>query len=214
MSLFIFLGITLFVLGMANPTNNIAIRRMSGILRTAGVVIALLGILSSAIRIVEPGKVGVKVLFGKVQPAVLNSGLNIINPLAKVELFDITTQSYTMSGSEQERSQLSDGAIKVLSADGLEVTIDMTVLYRVNPQQAPSIRSEIGPGYTYIDKIVRPTARTRIRDNAVMYNAIDLYSKNAISSRRTFSRASARISKTAASSSKTCWCAMFPCRNR
>jgi len=177
MSLFIFLGITLFVLGMANPTNNIAIRRMSGILRTAGVVIALLGILSSAIRIVEPGKVGVKVLFGKVQPAVLNSGLNIINPLAKVELFDITTQSYTMSGSEQERSQLSDGAIKVLSADGLEVTIDMTVLYRVNPQQAPSIRSEIGPGYTYIDKIVRPTARTRIRDNAVMYNAIDLYSK-------------------------------------
>ena len=177
MSLFIFLGITLFVLGMANPTNNIAIRRMSGILRTAGVVIALLGILSSAIRIVGPGKVGVKVLFGKVQPAVLNSGLNIINPLAKVELFDITTQSYTMSGSEQERSQLSDGAIKVLSADGLEVTIDMTVLYRVSPQQAPSIRSEIGPGYTYIDKIVRPTARTRIRDNAVMYNAIDLYSK-------------------------------------
>ena len=64
-----------------------------------------------------------------------------------------------------------------MSADGLEVTIDMTVLYRINPTQAPEIRREIGPGLSYIDKIVRPTARTRIRDNAVIYNAVDLYSK-------------------------------------
>ncbi|TCD48088.1 prohibitin family protein [Chlorobium sp. N1] len=177
MSLFILLGLALFLLAMANPTNNPAVRRMAGVLRIAGVVVVLIGIFSSAVRIVEPGKVGVKNLFGKVQAATLKSGLNIINPLAKVELFDITTQSYTMSDSEQERSQLSDGPIRVLSADGLEVTIDMTALYRINPEQAPAIRREIGPGYTYIDKIVRPTARTRIRDNAVMYNAIDLYSK-------------------------------------
>jgi len=177
MSLLIIIGITLLVLGMTNPTNNIAVKRMAGILRIAGILVVILGIFSSAIRMVEPGKVGVKSLFGKVQPATLSSGLNIINPLAKVELFDITTQSYTMSGSEQERSQQSDGPIRVLSADGLEVTIDMTVLYHVNPRQAPAIRREIGPGNTYIDKIVRPTARTRIRDNAVMYNAIDLYSK-------------------------------------
>lgn len=177
MSLLLLIGLTLLLLGIANPTNNIAIRKLSGVLRIAGAAVILLGLFSSAVRIVEPGKVGVKSLFGKVQPAVLNSGLNVINPLAKVELFDITTQSYTMSSSEQERSQLSDGPIRVLSADGLEVTIDMTVLYRVNPSEAPAIRREIGPGYTYIDKIVRPTARTRIRDNAVMYNAIDLYSK-------------------------------------
>nr|WP_232203904.1 prohibitin family protein [Chlorobaculum parvum] len=146
-------------------------------LKIAGIVIVILGLLSSVFRIVEPGKVGVKSLFGKVQPTILTSGLNIINPLEKVEFFDVTTQSYTMSGSEKEPSQRSDGPIRVLSADGLEVTIDMTVLYRVNPTQAPAIRREIGPGYAYIDKIIRPTARTRIRDNAVMYNAIDLYSK-------------------------------------
>ncbi|NEX13052.1 MAG: band 7 protein [Prosthecochloris sp.] len=177
MNFLILLGIILLFIGVANPTGNKAFAKMSGLFRIAGIVVVLLGFLSSAIRIVEPGKVGVRVLFGKVQPTTLNSGLNIINPLEKVELFDITTQSYTMSGSERERSQLSDGPIRVLSADGLEVTIDMTVLYRVNSMQAPAIRREIGPGYTYIDKIVRPTARTRIRDNAVMYNAIDLYSK-------------------------------------
>jgi len=177
MNLLVFIGIILFVIGVANSSGNKAFRRVSGLFRAAGIVVILLGFLSSAVRIVEPGKVGVRSLFGKVQPTTLNSGLNIINPLEKVELFDITTQSYTMSGAEKERSQLSDGPIRVLSADGLEVTIDMTVLYRVNPTQAPAIRREIGPGYTYIDKIIRPTARTRIRDNAVMYNAIDLYSK-------------------------------------
>lgn len=136
----------------------------------------ILAFLTASIRIIEPGKVGVKVLFGQVQENILSSGLNIINPLIKVEPFDITTQTYTMSGTETELTQISDAPIRVLSADGLEVTIDMTVLYRVNPTQAPDIRREIGPGLSYIDKIVRPTARTRIRDNAVIYNAIDLYS--------------------------------------
>nr|WP_223267060.1 prohibitin family protein [Chlorobium phaeovibrioides] len=213
MSLLIIIGITLLVLGMTNPTNNIAVKRMAGILRIAGILVVILGIFSSAIRMVEPGKVGVKSLFGKVQPATLSSGLNIINPLAKVELFDITTQSYTMSGSEQERSQQSDGPIRVLSADGLEVTIDMTVLYHVNPRQAPAIRREIGPGDTYIDKIVRPTARTRIRDNAVMYNAIDLYSKKRDEFQANIFESIRSDFEPAALFLKTCWYAMFPCPN-
>ncbi|ACF12345.1 band 7 protein [Chlorobaculum parvum NCIB 8327] len=177
MNFLVFLGVILLVIGVANRSTNKPGKRVSGVLKIAGIVIVILGLLSSVFRIVEPGKVGVKSLFGKVQPTILTSGLNIINPLEKVEFFDVTTQSYTMSGSEKEPSQRSDGPIRVLSADGLEVTIDMTVLYRVNPTQAPAIRREIGPGYAYIDKIIRPTARTRIRDNAVMYNAIDLYSK-------------------------------------
>ncbi len=176
MTSLIFLGVVLLFIGMTARSLNPSLLRFSGLLKTGGIFAIVLGLLSASIRIVEPGKVGVKVLFGKVQKEVLSSGLNIINPLVKVEFFDITTQTYTMSGTETELSQLSDAPIRVLSADGLEVTIDMTVLYRINPVQAPGIRREIGPGLSYIDKIVRPTARTRIRDNAVIYNAVDLYS--------------------------------------
>lgn len=176
MTSLIFLGVVLLFIGMTARSLNPSLLRFSGLLKTGGIFAIVLGLLSASIRIVEPGKVGVKVLFGKVQKEVLSSGLNIINPLIKVEFFDITTQTYTMSGTETELSQLSDAPIRVLSADGLEVTIDMTVLYRINPVQAPGIRREIGPGLSYIDKIVRPTARTRIRDNAVIYNAVDLYS--------------------------------------
>jgi len=62
----------------------------------------------------------------------------------------------------------------VLSADGLEVTIDLTVLYRVVPSEAPRLLKETGMDYN--DKIVRPITRTKIRDNAVYYDAVALYS--------------------------------------
>jgi hypothetical protein len=55
--------------------------------------------------------------------------------------------------------------MSVLSNDGLEVVIDLTVLYQCVCSDAPTIFKEIG--VNYIDKIVRPVTRTRIRDNAV-----------------------------------------------
>jgi regulator of protease activity HflC (stomatin/prohibitin superfamily) len=79
-----------------------------------------------------------------------------------------------MSAIHGEGAQEGDDAIRVLSNDGLEVVIDLTVLYRIVPQDAPKILKGIGENYT--DKIVRPVTRTRIRDNAVYYDAVALYS--------------------------------------
>ena len=123
---------------------------------------------------VEAGTVGVQTLFGKVQDNVLESGLHVINPLVEVTVFDIKTQNYLMSAKENEGTVQGDDAIRVLSSDGLEVTIDLSVLYRVDPAKAPFILQNIGEKYE--DKIVRPVSRTVIRDNAVNYQAVDLYS--------------------------------------
>ena len=79
-----------------------------------------------------------------------------------------------MSGVHDEGDKQGDDAIRVLAADGLEVTIDLTVLFRLIPSEAPRIVRETGVDYT--DKIVRPTTRTKIRDNAVYYDAVSLYS--------------------------------------
>ena len=132
------------------------------------------GILSKSFVQIEPGQIGVKTLFGKVQDDVLPSGLNFINPLLEIRRMDIKTQNYTMSGITDEGTKASDDAIRVLTADGLEVTIDLTVLYKLLPSDAPKIVRETGADYT--DKIVRPLTRTKIRDNAVYYDAISLYS--------------------------------------
>lgn len=144
-------------------------------LQIAGVLFVVIGFLTSSIKQIDAGEVGVKVLFGKVQNDVLESGLHIVNPLLEINKLDIKTQNYTMSGIHDEGEKSGDDAIRVLSADGLEVTIDLTVLYKVVSSEAPNIIRKIGTDYT--NKIVRPITRTKIRDNAVYYDAISLYSK-------------------------------------
>jgi len=138
------------------------------------VVLIVLGVITSSFVQIDAGQVGVKKLFGKVQSSVLNSGLNMVNPLYEIDRMDIKTQNYTMSGINDEGHKSGDDAIKVLTFDGLEVTIDLTVLYRIIPSEAPRLIKETGTDYE--DKIVRPIARTRIRDNAVYYEAVALYS--------------------------------------
>ena len=169
----IILGILLLIVafGIRSVDNLRGFSRI-GIIVALGFV--LLGIVTSSFVQIDAGQVGVKKLFGKVQPEVLSSGLNFVNPLVVVERLDVRTQNYTMSGVHDEGKISGDDAIKVLTADGLEVTIDLTVLYRVIPSEAPRLIRETGANYE--DKIVRPISRTRIRDNAVYYEAISLYS--------------------------------------
>ena len=79
-----------------------------------------------------------------------------------------------MSSVRDEGDKEGDDAIRVLTADGLEVVVDLTVLYRIVPSETPKILREIGVDYK--NTIVRPITRTKIRDNAVYYDAVSLYS--------------------------------------
>jgi regulator of protease activity HflC (stomatin/prohibitin superfamily) len=170
----IILGIILFLIGNAAQRNENRFTPFLKHFRTIGMAVIGIGLLTSSIRQVDAGFVGVKSLFGKVQNETLSSGLNMVNPLMDVTSIDIKTQNYTMSGVHDEGSKSGDDAIKVLTADGLEVTIDLSVLYRVNPAETPKLIKEIGINFE--DKIVRPITRTRIRDNSVYYDAVALYS--------------------------------------
>jgi regulator of protease activity HflC (stomatin/prohibitin superfamily) len=163
----IFLGIVLFVAGNAIANPNLVFSKYSNTLKIVGVAFAILGLTSSAVVQVDAGEVGVQSVFGKVQTTTLNSGLNFVNPLAKVVVFDAKTQNYTMSSVHDEGDRAGDDAIRVLTADGLEVVVDLTVLFRILPTEAPRVLREIGEDYK--DKVVRPITRTMIRDNAVYY---------------------------------------------
>ena len=170
----ILIGIVILVIGFVIANFDPSLKRYRSVIKTAGVVVILIGISISAVVQVEPGQVGVQKLFGKVNDNILESGLNVINPLVKVEMFSIRTENYTMSGITDEGSKLGDDAIRVLSADGLEVIVDITVLFKVIPSEAPRILKEVGTDYRNV--LVRPICRTKIRDNAVYYDAVALYS--------------------------------------
>ena len=170
----IFIGIAVVVIGFVIANNESPAKPYSGMIRIIGFLIVLAGVGLASVKQIEPGDVGVQKLFGKVNKDILESGLNVINPLVEVVTFDVRTQNYTMSGVHNEGDKAGDDAIRVLSADGLEVVIDLTVLYKVIPIEAPRILSEIGTDY--LNTIVRPICRTKIRDNAVYYDAVALFS--------------------------------------
>ena len=169
----IILGFIIFIAINAVIKNNPVAAKFAGAARILAIVFILLGIFTSCIKQIDAGEIGVKSLFGSIQNDVMGSGLHFINPLMDVKKLDVKTQNYTMSGVNDEGNKAGDDAIRVLTSDGLEVTIDLTVLYRVVGADAPRLLRETGDDYR--DKIVRPITRTKIRDNAVYYQAVDLF---------------------------------------
>lgn len=170
------LGIIILIVGIVLKRSPEPGSHYANLVSIIGVVVVAIGLFSSSVKQIDSGEVGVQVLFGKVQDNVLGPGLHFINPAVNVVTFDTKTQNYTMSAKTNEGQVSGDDAIRVLSSDGLEVAIDLSVLYRVRPDKAPYVLQNIGQGTEIEDKIVRPITRTAIRDNAVNYQAVDLYS--------------------------------------
>jgi regulator of protease activity HflC (stomatin/prohibitin superfamily) len=170
----IILGVIVFIAAFYLKAQQQPLPQYASVARLVGLGLIVLGVLTSCIKQIDAGQIGVKSIFGKVQNDVLTSGLTFVNPLVDVNKIDIKTQNYTMSGVHNEGDVAGDDAIRVLTADGLEVVIDLTVLYRVMATEAPMLVKETGMDFK--DKVVRPITRTKIRDNAVYYTAVDLYS--------------------------------------
>lgn len=137
--------------------------------------LAAILIIASVLRIVPPGSVGVQVLFGRVLTrSTLSEGLNVVNPFVDLEIMTIRTQAYTMSIATEEGQRYGDDAIVSLTRDGLEVKMDLTVWYHLQKDAAANVFQKIGSDY--VDKIVRPAARTAIRNTSVRYMAVEIYS--------------------------------------
>lgn len=169
----------ILVLAIAAIIAYVAVRqsgRARFIAKKVGLVaVAVVGILLllSFFRIVPPGRAGVPVLLGKVQKQ-MSSGLNVVWPIVNVVLMDVRTNAYTMSSIREEGQVKGDDAIEALASDGLTVSLDVTVWYRLDVAKASWVYQNIGPDYT--EKIVRPSIRTALRDAASRFTATELYS--------------------------------------
>jgi regulator of protease activity HflC (stomatin/prohibitin superfamily) len=169
----IIVGIVILIASISFMSQNAQLAKFKPVGRIVGLLFIVLGIITSCFVQINAGNIGIKSLFGNIQKDVLSSGLHFVNPLYNITKLDVKTQNYTMSGVHDEGDRQGDDAIRVLTSDGLEVTIDLTVLYKVVPSDAPKLLRETGDDFR--DKIVRPITRTKIRDNAVYYQAVDLF---------------------------------------
>jgi prohibitin 1 len=127
----------------------------------AGAVLAITLILSM-VRLVPPGQVGVLILFGKVY-GTIPEGVHLVNPLASMELMSVRTK------------EIFEHA-EAPSKEGLNVILEVSCLYHLNPAEAANIYRQVGPNFEAV--VVNPQFRAAIRGITVNHEAKDLYTSS------------------------------------
>jgi len=140
--------------------SQIQIRPQLRYLLAGGVVLATL--IFSMVRVVPPGHVGVLVLLGKVYGSV-TEGVHLINPLASMELMNVRTKEVF------EHAEAP-------SKEGLNVALEVSCLYHLNPTEAANIYRQVGPNFEAV--VVNPQFRAAIRGITVNHEAKDLYTSS------------------------------------
>lgn len=160
--------------GMNNPIDPM----LEGIKKKFGyfsIFVVILIVLIASIRVVDAGNTGVYSLFGKVGDNELSSGIHLINPLGAITPMSIRTEEYTMSILQGEGKIAGADAISALTKEGLNVDLDITVLYHLNEKEAARVYRDIGLDYE--KKLIRPEIRSAIREVIALYEAKDIYSE-------------------------------------
>jgi regulator of protease activity HflC (stomatin/prohibitin superfamily) len=139
-----------------------------------GAIIIVL-VLIRALVVVGAGETGVYHLFGRVGDQELKSGLHLINPLAQVTKMSIRTEEYTMSITPTEGKKMGNDSITALTKEGLNVDLDITVLYHLVEDRASDVYKNLGLNYE--EKVIRPAIRASIREVVAQYEAKDIYSE-------------------------------------
>jgi len=123
-------------------------------------VIALVILLFWSVVTVPSGHVAVLTLFGQVTGQVLGEGIHMINPLAAAHEMSVRTQEFKETAS-------------VPSSEGLMMTLDTSLLLRLDAKRAADVYQKIGLDYTAV--VVEPMLRSAIRDITAKHSANALY---------------------------------------
>jgi prohibitin 1 len=133
----------------------------SRLLGAVAVVFSLFALMQ-CFTVIPAGNVGVVDFFGTVSDKPLTAGINFVNPLAKVVKFSIQTQEHKES-------------MQVLSREGLTIGLELSVLYRLDPEAAPTVYKTILGG-DYENIVLIPQFRSHSRAVTASFQASALYS--------------------------------------
>lgn len=97
----------------------------------------VVGAVVGSIRVVPAGHVGVVDFFGTVSPNALKSGINFVNPLARVVPMSVRTQ--------EDKETMS-----VPSKEGLTVDLEISALFHLDPEKAVDVYKTVGAEYADI----------------------------------------------------------------
>lgn len=179
---FFLLILTLIVLGIfmlkkyGIKTSGMYPKAIKKIGTLIAIVVIVLVFLVKSIVVIQPGYVGIQILFGTVLDKTLENGVHVINPLCSIKKMNVRLAEYTMSKTSSEGERSGNDSISTLTSEGLQIELDLTVWYKLDPKKAQEVYKNIGLDYK--SKVIRPLIRTVIRNVTSSYLAKEIYSKD------------------------------------
>ncbi|MEO1942167.1 MAG: SPFH domain-containing protein [Campylobacterales bacterium] len=159
-------------------------QKSGGLLIFIGILIAL-GLIFKPFVVINEGEVGILSTTGKFSNTPLQAGMHFYIPvIQRVIIVDTKVHMINYKG-KMEAGSMSDryGTIKiyppieVLDARGLPITVELSVSYRLNSNEAPyTIKTY---GLNWEDKIINPLVRDVVRNVIGQYKAEELPTKRA-----------------------------------
>lgn len=177
---------TLFWLGLVAYVAYILVQRSRGRPIKISVTLVVLFLLAATVTstmgagvvVIQPGEVGV--VFSSIsgtRSTPLLPGVNFIIPfLDQVYRFTTREQIYTMSIIQEEGGVKGDDSLWSPTSEGLQVGVDSSTRYRINPAKAPYILDHFREGLENInDVLVRPAIRSMVRLHVSQYTVTEIY---------------------------------------
>jgi prohibitin 1 len=127
-------------------------------------VIVAAGIFLQSCTVVRQGEVGVKRTFGKYSDQVFTSGLKGFNPFSST-IVKISSQTNNL-----------EVQIDIPSKEGLTIRSEVSILYNVEPKQAPNLLRNVGLDFE--KTLILPVFRSAVSDVASKFYAKDMHSGN------------------------------------
>jgi regulator of protease activity HflC (stomatin/prohibitin superfamily) len=143
----------------------------------AVIIAVALSVIGAGIVFIEPNERGV--VISPYDPkgyrdVAITPGLRWIIPGERVTTYSISQETYTMSSVNAEGQVVGDDSVPARTKDGQEITIDASVQFSIDPDKV--IQLHISLQNNYVERVVRPQARSIIRDVVSQYGVEEVVS--------------------------------------
>lgn len=170
--------IGLLILVVVRASRGRKVRGMSIGILVIAIAAVLLTTITAGLVFIQPEERGVVISAlesNGYREEALQPGLNWIIPyFERVELYDISRQTYTMSIAPLEGQMQGDDSVAARTSDGQEIILDASVIYAIDPDQVVPLHIIWQKRYT--EELVRPVSRGIMRDAVSKYGVSEVYS--------------------------------------
>ena len=133
---------------------------MRNIFTTCAGIALLAAITGAGCKTINPGEVGFVIHNGVIKPGILTAGRHHYNLFtSKIRKFNTQISEFSTVMSPPTK-------------EGLEVKMDLTVLFHIKPEAAPDIYTNVGMDYG--SKIVINNFKAIVREYTMTYSAVEL----------------------------------------